>query len=415
MQNFLKNLEKFMMRFQGNIYVNAIMHGMMSIMPISLIGGVFGILSYMPFPEIIQNGMSVMALMTSSLISVYVVAGVSGAFARLRKQDIMSTIILSLVMFFLITPTTNDAEGIIAISTDYLGNKGMFLAIITGIVARALYYFILENNKIKFTMPDSVPSTITNMFNSLIPYLVVGFIYVVLNQIMLQTKFGNFHDLVYTLLQAPLNNLGSSIWSAFLLVFLAELLWFFGIHGSMVTSVFMTALFTPQATANIEALALKQPIPYIVSGSFISAFKGPRALALAFVLVYFTRSKHLKSVGKLAIVPSAFSISEPMKFGIPMVMNLYLLIPMSLAPVVSLGIAYIANIINFMPRVAASIPQIVPPILSGILATGWQGAVVQVIQFVAIVALYYPFILKLDKLELEKEKAHSPEEIPNVS
>lgn len=415
MQNFLKNLEKFMMRFQGNIYVNAIMHGMMSIMPISLIGGVFGILSYMPFPEIIQNGMSVMALMTSSLISVYVVAGVSGAFARLRKQDIMSTIILSLVMFFLITPTTNDAEGIIAISTDYLGNKGMFLAIITGIVAPALYYFILENNKIKFTMPDSVPSTITNMFNSLIPYLVVGFIYVVLNQIMLQTKFGNFHDLVYTLLQAPLNNLGSSIWSAFLLVFLAELLWFFGIHGSMVTSVFMTALFTPQATANIEALALKQPIPYIVSSSFISAFKGPRALALAFVLVYFTRSKHLKSVGKLAIVPSAFSISEPMKFGIPMVMNLYLLIPMSLAPVVSLGIAYIANIINFMPRVAASIPQIVPPILSGILATGWQGAVVQVIQFVAIVALYYPFILKLDKLELEKEKAHSPEEIPNVS
>lgn len=415
MQIFLKNLEKFMIRFQGNIYVNAIMHGMMSIMPISLIGGVFGILSYMPFPEIIQNGMSVMALMTSSLISVYVVAGVSGAFARLRKQDIMSTIILSLVMFFLITPTTNDAEGIIAISTDYLGNKGMFLAIITGIVAPALYYFILENNKIKFTMPDSVPSTITNMFNSLIPYLVVGFIYVVLNQIMLQTKFGNFHDLVYTLLQAPLNNLGSSIWSAFLLVFLAELLWFFGIHGSMVTSVFMTALFTPQATANIEALALKQPIPYIVSGSFISAFKGPRALALAFVLVYFTRSKHLKSVGKLAIVPSVFSISEPMKFGIPMVMNLYLLIPMSLAPVVSLGIAYIANIINFMPRVAASIPQIVPPILSGILAAGWQGAVVQVIQFVAVVALYYPFILKLDKLELEKEKAHSSEEIPNVS
>ncbi len=86
-----------------------------------------------------------------------------------------------------------------------------------------------------------------------------------------------------------------------------------------------------------------------------------------------------------------------------MVLNLYLLIPMSLAPVVSLAIAYLANIIGFMPRVAANVIQIVPPILSGFMAAGWQGAVVQVIQFIAIVFLYLPFIKRLDKLELKKE------------
>jgi PTS system cellobiose-specific IIC component len=56
-----------------------------------------------------------------------------------------------------------------------------------------------------------------------------------------------------------------------------------------------------------------------------------------------------------------------------------------------------------MPRVAANVIQIVPPILSGFMAAGWQGAVVQVIQFIAIVFLYLPFIKRLDKLELKKE------------
>lgn len=401
--NFIDKLELFTQRFQGNIYIQAISQGMMGIMPITLIGGVFAIVSSLPIPTVLAKALSLLALMTSSLISIYVVAAISGAYAKLKNQDANNTMILSVLMFFLITPITKDVEGVIAISTKYLGNKGMFLAIIVGIIAPMLYFFFLEKNILKFNLPDSVPPAITKMFNSLVPYLVVGLIFVIINITFSLSSFGNAHDLVYTLLQAPLNNLGNSIWSAFILVMLAEFLWFFGIHGSMVTNIFLTALFAPQAAANLEALALGQAIPYVVSSSFIGAFKGPRALALAFVLIYFAKSKHFKSVGKLAIVPSLFTISEPMKFGIPMILNLYLLIPMSLAPVVSLAIAYLANIIGFMPRVAANVIQIVPPILSGFMAAGWQGAVVQIIQFIAIVFLYLPFIKRLDKIEVKKE------------
>lgn len=401
---FLIKLEALMVKFQSNSYVQAIANGMMSIMPISFIGGICGILASLPgLPSMLASGLSLMALMTSSVISIYVVAAIAGALATKKNEDVITSIILATLMFLLVTPLTYDVDGVMALSTAYLGNKGMFLAIIVGLVAPSVYYFFFRNNFLKFKFPPSVPSTISNMFNSLVPYLVVVLIFVGLNLAFSLTHYGNVHDLVYALLQAPLANLGESIWSVYVLVLLAELLWFFGIHGSMVTSVFLTALFGTQAQANLEALALGTDIPYIISTSFISAFKGPRALALAVVLLFLCKSKHFKAVGKLSIVPSFFTISEPMKFGIPMVMNIYLLIPMSLAPVVSIAIAYGATLIGFLPRVSANIIQIIPPVLSGFMAAGWQGAVIQIIQFVAVVLLYLPFVKRLDRLEKNKE------------
>lgn len=403
MNTFIKGIDSVMEKFQNNAYVRAVSQGMMGIMPVSLIGGICGILGALPFPDLLKSGLNLMALMTSSVISLYVVAAVSGAFAKIKQQDVASTIILSTLMFLLVTPVTQDAQGVMALSTAYLGNKGMFLAIILGLLAPRLYYFFLDGNIMKISFPDSVPDSINQMFNSIIPYLITVLIFVGVNLGFSVTAFGNVHDLVYSILQAPLANLGNSIWSVYALVLLSELLWFFGIHGSMVTNVFLTALFSTQAAANLEALASGQQIPYIISTSFIGAFKGPRALALAIVLVFYCKSRHFKSVGKLSIVPSLFSISEPMKFGIPMVMNLYLLIPMSLAPVVSIAIAYGATLIGFLPRISANIIQIIPPVLSGALAGGWQGAIVQIVQLIAVIALYLPFIKRLDKIEYDKE------------
>lgn len=403
MKNIIKNLDGVMIKFQNNIYIRAISQGMMGIMPVSLIGGICGILGAMPFPDVLKNGLNLMALMTASVISLYVVASVSGALAKIKEQDTVSTIILSILMFLLVTPFTKDDKGVLALSTGCLGNKGMFLAIIVGLLAPQIYYFFLQGKLFKIKFPDSVPETIKQMFNSIIPYLVTVLIFVGINLSFSQTSFGNIHDLVYSLLQAPLANLGNSIWSVYALVLLAELFWFFGIHGSMVTNVFLTALFSTQATANLEALASGQPIPYIISTSFIGAFKGPRALALAIVLLFFCKSRHFKSVGKLSIIPSFFSISEPMKFGIPMVMNPYLLIPMSLAPVVSIAIAYGATLIGFMNPVSANVVQIIPPVISGVMAAGWQGAVVQIIQLVAVIALYLPFVKRIDTIEYNKE------------
>lgn len=149
-------------------------------------------------------------------------------------------------------------------------------------------------------------------------------------------------------LQAPLEGLGNSIWAMVLLALLGEFFWFFGIHGSNVTSAANNTLFMPGAIENASNVAAGLPATNAVNSYFLEAFKGPRHCVLSAMLAFMAKSKQLKAVGKIAVVPGLFGISEPMKFGIPMVFNPIILIPMSLAPVISLLIAYFAIKIGFM-------------------------------------------------------------------
>src|SRR5699024_2913234 len=143
-----------------------------------------------------------------------------------------------------------------------------------------------------------------------------------------KTSFGNIHDFIYILLQEPLQHLGGSIWALLFLMFFSEFLWFFGIHGSMATAAILNALYQPLEIQNLAAYSAGEELPNIITMSFINTLKGPRHFALALLLLLICRSHHLKSVGKVAIVPGFFGISEPMKFGIPMVLNPVLFIPM---------------------------------------------------------------------------------------
>lgn len=77
--------------------------------------------------------------------------------------------------------------------------------------------------------------------------------------------------------------MGSNVWAACLLVFLAELLWFFGIHGSAVTASLLTALFATQAYENVELVTAGLPATHIVNSFFIDCFKGPRSLYGLFI------------------------------------------------------------------------------------------------------------------------------------
>jgi PTS system cellobiose-specific IIC component len=134
-------------------------------------------------------------------------------------------------------------------------------------------------------------------------------------------------------------------------------------------------------------------------------------LALALLLIFLCKSKHMKSVGKVAIVPSLFTITEPMKFGIPMVLNPWLLLPMSLSAVVCELIAYGASVIGFLPVVSVNVGRTLPPIISGLVACGWQGAVIKLIQLVIVILMYIPFLRKVDRDALKKEAEPKEEQL----
>lgn len=411
--SFTDKLNQAMGKFSNNLIIKSIANGMIKILPITIVGSICAILSNLGIPAfqkwldhlgitpLIKAG----STMTTDLISLYVLIALAYEMARILKTEISVAILISLMSFFILTPVSSfkvAAKAVNAFDLSYLGSKGMFVAMIVALFSTWFYYF-LTKKKITIKMPDSVPPSVSSSFAALIPAIIIGGIMLVISGIFKLTSFNNIHDFIYIILQTPLKHLGSSIWALLFLMFFSEFLWFFGIHGSLTTSAILYTLYQPLEIQNLAAYTAGKALPNILTMSFINTLKGPRHFALALLLLGVCHSKHLKSVGKVAIVPSVFGISEPMKFGIPMVLNPVLFIPMCLAPVISIALAYISTLLNLIPRAnGVTFPWNIP-FISGLIIGDWRTGLLQIVQIIIIMLLYYPFIKYLDRQNLATE------------
>lgn len=126
-------------------------------------------------------------------------------------------------------------------------------------------------------------------------------------------------------------------------------------------------------------------------------------VSIALVIAIFVVSKRQdhKTVAKLGLVPSLFNISEPIMFGLPVVMNPIFMIPAIIVPSINLVIAYILTNMNLVGRVVAQVPWITPPGFYAFFATGGDiwAAVLSIALLILDVIIYIPFVKVSNKVE----------------
>ena len=138
---------------------------------------------------------------------------------------------------------------------------------------------------------------------------------------------------------------------------------------------------------------------------FINITGAGITIGLVMYMFFFAKSKQLKALGKLGIIPALFGINEPVLFGAPVVMNPMLAIPFIGMPVIACLIQYFALYTGICPLYGATqIPWTCPPIISGFLLGGWKSALLQLVILCVSFFVYLPFIKKIDKMNLVQEK-----------
>ena len=231
------------------------------------------------------------------------------------------------------------------------------------------------------------------------------------------TSFGTAYNFIYTILQAPLKNVGISLPSVLLYNFLASFLWFFGINGPSVTNSVWQPIFFVSTQDNLKAFQNHSPLPHVYTQPFIDIFTtyggGGSTLALLIVIFMICKSKRIKELGKLAILPGIFGINEPIIFGLPIVLNPVIVIPFILCPVLNTLISGIVMSLGIVAKTnGVLLPWTTPPIISGWLATGsWTGSALQLVELLLNILIYYPFVKTLDKQYLADERKSAEKEL----
>lgn len=417
----LEKVMGFATKMQNNKYLSALSQGLMGTLPILMIGSIALLLAVLPidaWSNFITNAglkgfLLTASTLTTSLIALYGTFAIAYRLAEKFGQQSLIPAIVAVFCFLMITPMASAEVNGTATSfldTNWLGAKGLFTGIVVSLTSCKLYCFLVEK-KLTIKMPDSVPPVIANSFAGLIPAILTGIIFLFVAYLFSFTSYGSFAQFIYTVISMPLQSLSSSMWSMVFIVFIQMVLWFFGLHGSLVVGSFIQALYLPMDTANMEALAAgatNSELPNILTKSFYDLFAGiggaGGTLSLVILMLIISKSQKNKALAKMAIVPGCFTINEPVVFGYPLILNPIMAIPFITVPLIQVIVAYLAIASGIFPRLSGvQVPFGFPVGVNGFLAGGWQISLLQIICVVIGILIWYPFLKLSDRQEYKVE------------
>lgn len=280
-------------------------------------------------------------------------------------------------------------------------------------------YTLFISRHIVIKMPEQVPPAIAKQFEAMIPAFVIFILAMLVYLISkIATGGGTFIEMIYSVIQVPLQGLTGSLYGAIGIAFFISFLWWFGVHGQSVVNGIVTALLLSNLDAN-KAMLVAGNLSvkggaHIVTQQFLDSFLilsgSGITFGLVIAMIFASKSKQYKALGKVAAFPALFNVNEPVVFGFPIVMNPVMFLPFIFVPVLAALIVYGSISLGFMqPFSGVTLPWSTPAIISGFMVGGWQGAVVQIVILAVSTIVYFPFFKVQDNIayqhELEAEKS----------
>lgn len=419
----MKKLEEFLSRWllpiaaklEQNPQMAAIRRAMMTLVPVTLVGAIPTLFIQLGgievLPGAVRDAISFMGEITAPMqfptmgcLALYVAAFIGYYYGEQRKVWNIGAIVASLSAFLTVATLSDPETG--ATITSYYGGTGIFVAIIVGLLAVEILHIF--RNKLNFTinLGQGVPTPILRSFENLWPILFSLCIIAIL-------KFGiesmtgiAVVQLVETAL-SPLTASVNTLPGILFILFMIQLLWWFGIHGYAVMSPVFLGVAFANAEINAAYAAGTAETFMIVTPDFfwnLAAVTGSGLTGCICILMLFSKAKRFKAIGRLSIVPEFFGIGESVIFGVPVMLNPIMFIPWLLSSPIAAIIGWYAIESGFMNPFVMVSPYIPLPFGALVACMDWKYLIVFATIIATICLLYYPFFKICEKQALLAEE-----------
>lgn len=343
---------------------------------------------YVPF----KVGMALMSLYVSAIIAYHL--------AQSYKLDVPGTLCMAVIAFLMMAVDYTEDGGI---STGFLGPKGLFAAMFSSIIAVELYRWCKKKN-FTIKMPDSVPDFVSRSFEMIpISVIIVGFFLII--RVVCINGLNTLPPLIFTNLFAPLVGSMDNPFAVTFLQILRCLLFFFGIHPSVLSPI-TSPISTQFLAENIAAVQAGGQAMHFFAPGPESAFGNFTGTGVTFGLVFWcllSKSKAQKQIGRVALIPALFGINEPILFGAPIVLNPIFFIPYVICGGIIGTVPYWMMYFGWL-KCSTFTPPYVGVFLEGYLTNfDVMSLVANGIQLVLSILVWYPFFKLYEKRELEQE------------
>lgn len=408
-ESFKDKLLSWIDVFSESAIVKAMVAGMTAPMSAIIIGSFVALLLNPPIPATTTNGillaikgwcganaswLNLLNQVTTNAIGLYAVVGVTIAYAKQKKVNPTNYVILALVIFLTTCSDVVKGETGNGLLMTYFGSLGLFSAIIIGILTVELG-LLLKKKGVKITLPASVPPAVSEPIENLFVNVILV-VFAIIVRLVIYSTTGTYLPTAINRLFSPLLASGDTLIAVIIYIFIIRFLWFFGIHGGNVANSVLAPVLATYAAENLAAYAAGEALPHIFTNAFWGGCANLSTLPLVLGLFLWCRSAQCKAIAKVGVVPAIFGIGEPVTFGLPLVLNLDLLLPNLIGNVGTGVIFYVTMKLGWCAKPAmAAITTLPGPVRAFFVTLDWRSIIVWTVAFVFSTIVYYPLSEKI--------------------
>ena len=412
MKKFMDFMEKYFIPVAARIgsqrHLVAVRDGFVAIMPLIIAGSFAILINGLPIPgyadfmtKIFGEGWKFVqgSVWDASfgVMSLMVVVTTAYSLAKSYEKDGISCAMVCYAVLSMFYAAGADGDA-------FRGATGLFVSIGVALIFGTIFCKLFGNPKLLIKMPEGVPPAVAKSFAALFPSIIVLVLAGIVKAIMVWV-FGidNLHLLIAEAIQKPFTNaFTASIGPVLILIFVQQLIWFFGLHGSNILAPIINTVLLPLTTANIEAFAAGDKPTNIINSQFLDSFVnlgGSGATVCLLIAIFLvSKNKANKAISSLSIMPGLFNINEPVLFGMPIVLNPMYIIPFIIVPLLNAVIAYTATRVGFVPIIGTLASWTTPAIISAFVSTAsFTGALIALINVALGIVIYIPFVMDADR------------------
>lgn len=403
-------------------YVTSIRDGFITALPFMIVGSFLLVFIFPPFSPDTSWGFARAWLQFSldhrealmlpfnfsmGVMTLFIAVGIAASLAKHHNLDSLTAGMLSLMSFLLVAAPLKDGQ----ISTAYFSGQGIFTAILVAIYSTELYAFLKRHN-VTIRLPPEVPAGVARSFEILIPVLAVVLTLHPLN-LFIEAQLGMIIPEAIMSLVKPLVAASDTLPAILISVLVCQVLWFAGIHGALIVTGIMNPFWMANLSINQAAMAAGTAIPHIYVQGFWDHYLliggVGSTLPLALMLLR-SKAVHLRTIGRMGVVPGVFNINEPILFGAPIIMNPLFFLPFVLVPMINATLAWFALKLDLVSRVVSMTPWTTPAPIGASWAANWSFSpvIMCLICMGTAMVMYLPFLRAYEK-QLLSQESHNAE------
>lgn len=249
----------FFTRLIDTRYAQAVRRGLVTIIPILLVGSFALVLKAFPIDEyqefingwcngIIYSFMNWIYDATFGILAIYITC-VTGYHYGILAEELpqntrYGTLIVSLGCFVILS-------GFTKFPAEVMGTKGMFIAIIASCFGSEIFVQIAKRMKPIRLYSDGADIRLGNAIKTIFPVGVTFAVFAAVNQLVLTISGKNsFYEMLSEVVISFFVSAGNGILRGIIYVLGVGILWFFGIHGSDMLENVALQIFTPNSQIN---------------------------------------------------------------------------------------------------------------------------------------------------------------------